>query len=105
MPTPFADCGGLCLAGGNDRERIIAMPKAENMVMCFALFFASCKYGHSERFFVYAQLAAHKGGVIVPFQASVMEEANTVELARLLKVCDSEPVMSFLVFKQSNEID
>lgn len=37
--------------------------------------------------------------------ASLMEEASSVGLARLIKLCGSDPVMSVLALKRSAEID
>lgn len=71
MPTPsvLAYCGGLYLAGGSDRELIIAIAKTEILVMYFASLFAAYMNECHERFFGYEQFDAHEGCFIVLFMA------------------------------------
>lgn len=44
-PPVFAYCKGFYLAGGSKRDRIIAIAKVENLVMCFRYFFAATSMG------------------------------------------------------------
>lgn len=104
-PLVFAYCSGSYLAGRNNRDRIIGIAKAESLVKYFPSFFAACKYGQAENFLGYAQFFLHEDGFIFPFPASLMEEASTVGLTRLLTLGGSHPVMSLIAVKWNAAID
>lgn len=107
VPTPpvFAYCSELYKASGNDRDRVIAIAKKEKLVMFLAPIFVAWKYGHTDHLFGYTQFDAHDGGYIVPLQASSVEEACNVGLARLITLCASDAVLSVLELKRSCEVD
>lgn len=73
--------------------------------MCLASFFVSCKYGNAELSFVYIQFDTHDGGFIVSFPTSLIGEAGSTGLHRLLTLSGFDPVMSQLGFKLSAKID
>lgn len=93
------------MSDGRYYNRVIAIIKAKNLVMPFASFFAACKYGYAEHSFGYAQFDIHESDFIVPFSASLVEEASNVGLARLTTLCGSDLVMSLLALKRSAKVD
>lgn len=70
-----------------------------------ALFFVAGKYGHAEHTLGYTQFEAHEGGFIALLQASLVEEACSIGLLRLVTVPDLDPVMSLSPLKRSSNID
>lgn len=55
--------------------------------------------------FGYTWFDAHEGEFIVPLPASVAEESSNTGLAKLITLCSSDPVQSFLLLKRSSEDD
>lgn len=88
----FAYCSGLCKAGGNDRDRVIAIAKTDSLVMFLAWFFSACKYGHADHPFGYTQYDAYDGGFIVPLptffdKRNLKYRARQVDYVMWLRVC------------------
>lgn len=103
-PPVFAYRGGLYKSGGNDQDQVIAVHKTENLVMSFPSLLALCKYAHVNNLLGCTQFDNNDSGFIVPSPVSLVAEASSVGLARLVTLCGSGPVLSQLALKRSSEI-
>lgn len=91
----FVKRSGLYFVDRNDRERIIAIAKTENLVLCFESFFADCKYNSAKHPFWYPQFDVHGGWFIFLSPASLMEKASILGVVKLLISYIFDPVLSF----------
>lgn len=68
-PTPpvFVYWRGLYQTARNDGEHIITITESENLLICLALSFASCRYGRAENFFGYVPFDVPEGGILHQF--------------------------------------
>lgn len=65
---------------GNNRGEVPTPAKTKSLEMSLASRFVTCKYGHTQHSFVYAQFHIHSRGFIVPIQCHSQKQLKGRDL-------------------------